>query len=156
MNKITALLLAGLSLMLFTSESLSILPDFSKEQLIRDSESIIYGEIISQNSYWLEDKTGIFTDVKLNVLAQYKGESLNGEITIQIPGGTVGKITQKVSDTPVLEPGSDVILHLFTKENGRQWIYGWEKGVLEVKDDFIDEYQMTTSQFDNLVKSLNK
>ena len=155
MNKITVLILSVVVLMLFSNESWSVLPDFAKEQLIQNSESIVYGKVISQNSYWSEDRRGIFTDVKLMVYAQYKGEPQGKEITIQIPGGKVGEITQVVSDTPTFQPGSKVILHLFTKENGRKWIYGWEKGVLEVKDDFIEDYQMTTSQFISLVKSLN-
>jgi hypothetical protein len=142
-------------LVLFASDGKSVLPNFSKEQLIDNSESVVYGRVISQNSYWSGDKRGIFTDIKLSVHTQFKGEPLDNDITIQIPGGTVGEITQVVSDTPTFQPGSNVILHLFTKENGRQWIYGWEKGVLEVKDDFIEKYQMTTSQFGSLVKSLN-
>ncbi len=143
----------GLLLGLGTSEAL--LPDFSKEQLIQQSEAIVLGTVLDQKSSWTEDRAQIFTYVTLLVADQYKGKPVERELILQIPGGKVGDITSKVSDTPVFIVGQQVIVHAFLQNTGYFWIYGWEKGVLEVENNGIPSYNMTLEQFRHLVETTN-
>ena len=143
--------LAALSLLILAGSSSALLLEMTKEELIVNSESIVLGTVQEVHSAWAEDRSQIFTYVILNVSEQFKGEAVSREIVVQIPGGTVGEITQKVSDTPILVTGMEVILHLFMKETGYPWIYGWEKGALIVEEGAIPEYLMTVDQFRRLV-----
>lgn len=147
---------ALVSIILLTAASQALLPDISREELILRAESIVFGEVLKVSSSWNQDRSGIFTYVTLKVESQFKGEPAGREIIIQVPGGTAGDITQKVSDTPSFSPGMRVILHLFKKETGYFWIYGWEKGALQVIDGEIPAYRMSLSQFNKLVQSTTR
>jgi hypothetical protein len=133
------------------SSSYAILPEFAKEDLIKQSEAIVYGKVLEFYSTWAEDNSQIYTYVSFEVIEQFKGEKLERQVTIQIPGGKVEDITQVTTDTPALLPGMKAVLHLFVQDTGYFWIYGWEKGALEVKNDTILSYDMTLSQFRALV-----
>jgi hypothetical protein len=63
------------------------------------SEKIVRGEVVLVKSYWNPEKTLVYTDVKVLVDEYLKGDGPK-EITVNLPGGTVGEITQWVSDTP--------------------------------------------------------
>lgn len=142
----------AICILMLAGTSAALLPEFSKEELISQSESIVLGQVQDVRSAWAEDGSQIYTYVTLAVEEQFKGEAIGREIVVQVPGGTVGEITQKVSDTPTLIPGMEVILHLFMKETGYPWVYGWEKGVLSVENGAIPDYLMSVGQFRQLVK----
>ncbi len=153
--KRNALLMAVLAVCLisFTMTASALLKEMSKEDLITASEAIILGTVQEVHSAWADDRSGIYTYVTLSIEDQFKGDDLGTEVTVQIPGGKVGEITQVTSDTPQnLTVGTQVILHLFTKETGYYWVYGWEKGSLTVEDGTIPAYLMTVDQFRRLVE----
>lgn len=143
-------------LLVLAGTSAAILPEMTKEELITDSESIVQGTVQDVCCDWAEDHSQIFTYVTLEIIEQFKGETIGPELVIQIPGGKVGEITQITSDTPTLVPGMEVIVHLFMKETGYPWIYGWEKGALSVKSGAIPDYLMTVDQFRLLVESITE
>lgn len=68
------------------------------------SEKVFRGQVVQVKSYWNPEKTRIYTDVTVSIDEHIKGDGLS-EITITIPGGTVGDDTQWVSDTPQFEGG---------------------------------------------------
>lgn len=157
MNRMLQLLvLAAFVLALLTGSSMALLRNFTKEELIQNSESIVLGTVQETRCAWAEDHSQIFTYVTFRVEDQFKGQPAGTEITLQIPGGTVGEITQVTTDTPTLEPGMRVIVHTFMQDTGYLWIYGWEKGVLTVQNGQIPEYLMSVEQFRNLVNSVKK
>ncbi len=145
--------IALVCLLLLASTGSALLMDLSKEELIDRSDHIILAKVLDIQTAWADDHSQIFTYVELEISDQFKGNDLGKELVIQIPGGTVGEITQVTSDTPKnLEVGAEVILHLFMKETGYYWVYGWEKGSLSVHDNSIPDYLMTVEQFRNLVE----
>jgi hypothetical protein len=75
------------------------------------SEKIVRGQVVLMRSYWNHEKMLIHTDVKLLIDEYLKGEGPK-ELTITIPGGTVGEITQWVSDTPQFHVGDYGIIFL--------------------------------------------
>ena len=75
------------------------------------SERIIRGQVVSLKSGWNAEKTLINTDVIILVDEYMKGNGPN-EITIRIPGGTVGDKTQWVSDSPHFTVGDYSVIFL--------------------------------------------
>jgi len=141
-------------ILLISGNAMALLPDFTKEQLITASEEIVLGTVEETYSAWADDHSQIFTYVTLQITEQIKGDALGNTVTVQIPGGKVGEITQVTSDTPKnLTIGSEVLLHLFMQDTGYYWIYGWEKGALNVANRRIPAYNMTVDQFRSLVEA---
>ncbi len=68
------------------------------------SEKVFRGEVVEVTSRWNPEKTGIYTDVTFLIDEHVKGIG-ESQITIRIPGGTVGDMTQWVSDTARFEIG---------------------------------------------------
>ena len=68
------------------------------------SEKVIRGQVVGVNSYWNLEKNLIYTDVVVLIDEYLKGDGLK-EITITLPGGTVGDETQWVSDVPHFDVG---------------------------------------------------
>jgi hypothetical protein len=141
-------------LFLLARASSAVLANLTKEDLIRNSRDILLGTVVEVRSEWSAEHKEIFTYVTVNVKAQFKGAPVKGQIELQIPGGKVGEVFEKVSDTPTLEPGSEIIVYTFLKENGHLWIYGWKLGVLRVADNRIIEYGITVDQFRQLIHRL--
>lgn len=131
----------------------ALLPDFTREELIIQSEEVVLGTVENVTCSWTQDHSSIYTYVTLKVEKQFKGQTVGTNFVIQIPGGTVDDIIQVVSDTPEIEIGMRIIVHTFMQETGYPWIYGWEKGVLLVENDFIPDYGMTVSEFSQLVRT---
>ena len=75
------------------------------------SENIVRGQVIVVKSYWNPEKRLVYTDVKVLVDEYLKGDGPK-EITVNLPGGTVGGITQWVSDTPQFDVGSYYVILL--------------------------------------------
>jgi hypothetical protein len=146
-----SLLLIAMLLLVGLNNSPAMLVDLSKEDLIRQSEAIVYGKVLEAVSAWTEDHTQIYTYITFEIWEQFKGAKLAKQITIQIPGGKAGDITCAVEDAPALLLGETMILHLFTQDSGFLWVYGWNKGALEVKNDKITAYNLTLSDFRSLV-----
>jgi hypothetical protein len=140
--------------LLMVSSSSALLPTFTKEELIQKSEAVLMGVITKINCAWADDHSQIYTYVTLDVQDQFKGQPVGEEFVVQIPGGTVGEMTQWVSDTPRLSVGMRVVLHSFMQDNGYNWIYGWEKGVLQVENNAIPAYGMSVDQFRALALGL--
>lgn len=143
-------------LVLLAGSGWALLPNFTKEDLIRQSEGIVLGTVLDTWSSWNADHSSIFTYVKFEVQEQFKGQPAGKEILLQIPGGKVGDITQVTSDVPVLTPGMKAVLHLFTWDSGYLGVYGWEKGALTVIGDAIPDYNMSVEQFRRLVETTTK
>jgi hypothetical protein len=143
-------------LVLLAGTGWALLPNFTKVDLIQQSESIVMGTVLEVNSSWSVDHSGIFTYVRLEIRDQFKGQPVGQEITLQIPGGRVGEITQVVSDAPSFDVGQQVLVHVYTQDTGYPGVYGWEKGSLTVMGEAIPDYNMTIEQFRHLVETTAK
>jgi len=96
--------------------------------LVRENETIVVGEAVSSRSYWNQAGTFILTDVDLAVSQVLKGRVEKDEITVTVPGGTVGELTSVVVGGAQLQPGRWYVLFL-----DRLDLLG-TKGVLAVHD----------------------
>ena len=99
------------------------------------SEKIFRGEVIAVRSYWNPERTRIRTDVTIQVEEYIKGKGPK-EITITLPGGSIGVTRQWVSDVPQFSVGDyDVI---FLNSSGR--VTGGPDGVFSLKRKDSDKF----------------
>ncbi|MCG7850285.1 MAG: PKD domain-containing protein, partial [ANME-2 cluster archaeon] len=101
-------ILTGLLLIVVPNVSATVI-DNSMESLAVKADSIVFGEVIQQESYWKDEK--IYTKAEISVEICIKGD-INDRITVEVPGGTVGDISAIVSNAPTFEVGQKSILFL--------------------------------------------
>jgi hypothetical protein len=82
----------------------------SIEELTDESEKVVLGAVVSQNSYWTQDSL-IYTDVVISPDVTILGDD-EGTVVVQVPGGTVGDTQMTVSDAPEFKQGERVLLFL--------------------------------------------
>jgi hypothetical protein len=97
---------------LLSSRSLAVMEGLGTEELTRDSESVIIGEVEDTESRWSKDGKTIFTRAFIVVNENIRGKSLQKRIAIEYEGGEIGDIGLKVSDVVPLEKGDRVLLFL--------------------------------------------
>jgi len=102
-------------------------------RLIQASDLIVQGRVTGIQTRWIADSTGsnIWTFVTVNGGLPLKGTVETTPLMLKILGGTVGDITQEVSDTPRFSAGEDVCL--FLEGNPLQVVGGFQ-GRLSIRD----------------------
>ncbi|UCC39655.1 MAG: hypothetical protein JSV96_18065 [Candidatus Aminicenantes bacterium] len=78
----------------------ALMVELSLKELTVGADAIILGEVKKVQSQWSVDGSIILTIATLQVHEMLKGEISSSQIIIQYPGGEVGDIGLKVSDTP--------------------------------------------------------
>ena len=126
--------------------SLGVLRDLTTEDLVTGSEWIIAGRVDAMESCWNDAGDYIYTYLTIAVDEYWKNPQSQSEIIVQVPGGLVEDIEQKVTDTPEFRQGETVILFLFDQD-GHKWVYGWEKGKYTVRDDMVLELGISVLDF---------
>jgi hypothetical protein len=97
---------------LLSSRSLAVMKGLDTEELTRESESVITGEVENTESRWSKDGRTIFTKAFIVVNENIKGKILQKRITVEYEGGEIGDIGLKISDVAPLEKGENVLLFL--------------------------------------------
>ena len=82
------------------------------EYLVAENGTIVVGEVVDARPYWNEGKTFILTDYRVSVTEVLKGSVASREITVTIPGGTVGDLTARLVGAADLVPGKWYVLFL--------------------------------------------
>lgn len=82
------------------------------EELTNNTDSIIIGTVIEQNSYWNDEHTRIYTSVVLSVEESLKGAASQDKITITSVGGEVEGIGEWVSEMPSFDQGEKAVVFL--------------------------------------------
>ncbi|WP_203256145.1 T9SS type A sorting domain-containing protein [Hyunsoonleella ulvae] len=77
--------------------SQSMMIEASLDKQVRNSDLIIEGKVISQKSYWNENRTYIYTSNIVEVYKVFKGKSTTDTIEVITSGGTVGNDALVVS-----------------------------------------------------------
>ncbi len=99
----------------FAFQASALMVRKSIEELTSQADSILIGKVKKIESQWNEEKTLIYTDVTISVKQHTKTLSDVGEvqeIIVKVPGGEVGDIGLKVSDSPQFREGEEVFLFL--------------------------------------------
>lgn len=83
------------------------------ESLTRSNGLVVHGKVAEIRSYWNEDHSFIFTDVRVTPIERVKDLFRGSEdVTFTVLGGTVGDVTTLVIGGPELVPGSEYVLFL--------------------------------------------
>ena len=101
------------------SQTSALMVRKSIEELTSQADSILIGEVKKIESQWNEERTLIYTYVTISVKQYTKALSRQEqieEIIVKVPGGEVGDIGLKVSDTPQFREGEEVFLFLRSEE----------------------------------------
>lgn len=75
------------------------------------ADAIVQGRVLGTLSEWTPDRSLIVTVVSVEVREVLKGRPAP-VLLVQIPGGVVGDIGLRVSDTPAFVPDEEVVLFL--------------------------------------------
>ena len=119
----------------------------STSELISLSTNVLRGVVTTQQSYWNNDRSFIYTIVKVRVEDQLKGDlGSSREIEVWLPGGEVDDMGLAVEHAAQFELGQDVFL--FLKPSGDMFdITGWEQGKFTVQNNQVIEKGLAVPQF---------
>lgn len=125
-----------------TIDSHALLPQFTKQELIRQSDIIVLGKVKSMTSTKIpsvvrENEIDIVTYINIQVekyLRNYGGID-STDITLQTLGGTVGNMTMNVLEAPSFAKNERVLVFLKKNPEGILSVYGWAAGKYSVADD---------------------
>ena len=129
-----ALLLAcGLALAGGTSHATVLVPaDFG--QLAREAAAVVRGRVVEAQPTWVEGRRRVETIVVLQVLETYKG-SWGSRVTLQLPGGRLGRYRSVLLGAPRLDVGDEVVLFLGARPPALPFVLGLSQGLFRVQRD---------------------
>ena len=136
----------------FAENGFTLVERMNLKQLTDKAEKIVLGTVNDVNSRW-ETEAGrnlIFTYVTIGIETYVKGRGPD-TITIKIPGGKVGNITQEVSDTPRFELNEKVLL--FLQEGGLQ-IVGGHQGKFAIHDSKVIGQNISVDEFIRQIRAI--
>jgi len=130
----SVLIITNLVLLLNSSGTVqALMLKMSLEQMAVGADTIVVGTVVEQSSQWNVEHTRIYTSVVLVVEETIKGVPQSDNVTIIVPGGEVGGITEWVSDTPRFTLGEKAVVFLKQGPGTRFEIYGYFQGKLTVE-----------------------
>src|SRR5262245_36471104 len=108
------------------------------ERLTSEDAGILVAQVVDTRSYWNDDHSFIFTDVRVRPSQVLKADPAAGDVTCTVMGGSVGDLTTLIIDGPVLVPGSEYVLFLHREDlpgaRGRLTVGSLAQGVFDVTD----------------------
>jgi hypothetical protein len=113
--------------------------------LTRESDLIVIGRVVNIDSQ-VEEKGQVFTYVSIKVDEYVKGEPLQEEIVIAVPGGRKGELTMWVSEAAKFRLGETNLLFLSHFRNNLYQVVGGVQGKLTVEKGNVSEYEMTLDE----------
>jgi hypothetical protein len=126
---------------------------YSVEQLCAGSEKIVIGEVTDMESRYLEPGAAIHTFVTIYVDEVLKGEQIDEEIILRVPGGTVGSSTMVVSHAPYFEIGEQVLVFTAHQVDGAEIVYNAENGKYTIEKGIILEKEVPLDNFKLVIQA---
>ncbi len=108
----------------------STLQRLSLNDMILKSTTIVRGTIQPGTSAALRGSL-IYTHYQLSVTTAYKGVA-GQTIDVAVPGGVLNGIQQPVAGAPMLAPGKDYVIFLWTSKSGLTQVIGLSQGLFNV------------------------
>lgn len=123
---------------------LSSQQEISLAQKTARADLILVGKVTDVQARWDEQETMIYAFISVSIEETVKGQSPNKEITVRVPGGTVGDETVTVFEMPSFNKEERVLLFLIRD------IYSDNFFVVHGK---LGKYRIT---LDNKIPSMSK
>jgi hypothetical protein len=118
----------------------------SVADMTRQSTAIVRGRL-SGTGVGAQRGSVIYTAYRLQVSEVLKG-SVGSTAEVFVPGGSFGGYRQSFAGSPVLEPGVDYVVFLWTSPKGVTQVIGLGQGVFEVKLSASGEAVLTRGPVD--------
>ena len=106
----------------------------SIEQLVQQSELILYGTVLS-SSCQQDDAGRIYTRVELKVAEVWKGAAIKQPFIIVYGGGILGEKRVIVSEQVDFQPGEEVVAFLVINQRGEAVSLGMAQGKFHIWTD---------------------
>jgi hypothetical protein len=136
-RSIKSFIILMIVLLAFAGSNEAVMIKLSLEDLSFGSEAIILGEIEDIQCHWSMDQSAIMTIVMLKIHERLKGDLPYDHIFIQFPGGEIGDLGLRVSDTPEFQPKEKVLVFLSAIRNVKD-----PKNSLVVVLNFVPSYRV--------------
>ena len=96
----------------------AVVQPVSIESLARTSDAVVRGRVARQAARWAGDGRRIFTGVEIEVASVWRGAAPQ-RVVVEVPGGAVDGIAQRVDAAPAFDDGEDVVV--FLARHGDAW-----------------------------------
>jgi hypothetical protein len=104
----------------------------SLDQLATAADNVARVRCVSAESRW--EDGAIWTVTTFDVVESMKG-NLPNQVTVRLPGGSLGHLTATVDGTPKFNPGGEAILFLERRRSGGFSVAGWVQGTFRIARD---------------------
>ena len=122
-----------IGLFAFTASATTVVP-LSFEQLVNESQSVVYGRVADVRSQWTADRRFIESVVRVEILRGMKG-SARESVTFTVPGGQVGRYLNVIPGAPSFVTG-DLAVFFLTAQGARLPVTtGLTQGIYRVQRD---------------------
>ena len=134
-------LLATLIVMAVPTAAMII--EFSLEDMVGGSESIVQGQVVVMDAHWSDGPTRIIvTDVRIRVDEVWMGAEQPGEfLDLQVAGGEVGGMGMKQEHAPTFVMDEQVVLFLWTLDTGQLSIFNDEQGKYRIVNSQVVNFK---------------
>ncbi len=133
---LTAALVAGL---LWALPASALMIRYDLQRLSTGSDKIVIGNVVDTESKYLVPGRAIYTFVTIDVEEVLKGEISGNELTLRVPGGTVGEETMVVEHEPDFMIGEKVLVFAARQVDGQDVLYNAENGKYTIEDGIVVE-----------------
>ena len=131
-NSLSALVLIA-ALSTASVDALTVVP-MTFEQLVSEAAAVVYGRVAEVRGQWTSDRRSIDSVVTVEALQYLKGD-LGPVVSLRLPGGEAGGVTNVLPGTPTLRDGELVVLFLKARGPALLTTLGLGQGVFRVVRD---------------------
>ena len=121
-----------LSALIATSLPATTLEQLSLDDMIAKSTGIVRAKVTSSRAE--ARGASIYTFYRVEVSETWKGTAAQ-RMEVAVPGGVVRGVRQVVAGAPVLTPGEEYVLFLWTSRSGLSQVIGMSQGMFHVRLD---------------------
>jgi hypothetical protein len=96
------------------SSAFCLVEEMNVSKMLGVSDTVVKGKVVATECKGVSDARGNHIYTMVTILAEntLKGVVPGNQLTLEVPGGTVGDLTEAVSDMPTFEAGEEVVLFL--------------------------------------------
>ena len=121
------------SLLTVSAGAITVVP-LSFEQLVNESQSVVYGRVSDVRAQWTADRRFIESVVTIEVLRGIKGGARES-MTFTVPGGQVGRYLNVIPGAPSFVRGDTAVFFLTAQGARLPVTTGLTQGVYRVQRD---------------------
>jgi hypothetical protein len=114
-------------------DALTVVP-MTFEQLVGEAAAVVYARVADVRGQWTSDRQSIDSVITLEALQYLKG-NLGPVVSLRLPGGEAGGVTNVLPGAPTLRDGELVVLFLKARGPALLTTLGLGQGVFRVVRD---------------------